>query len=77
MGLCFAYDPAGPRLYTLNTTAWLVLTLCAATSRAAIVAGFHREVEPLLTLPEAAAQVDEALADLLAKKLIEPTGSAE
>jgi hypothetical protein len=70
MAQCLAYDSSGPRLYTLNTTTWLILLLCAAATREHVAAAFHREVEPLLTREEAAEHVDEALADLLAKRLI-------
>lgn len=71
MAQCLAYDPAGPRLYTLNTTTWLVLLLCDAAPRDTILDGFLHQVEPLLTRSEAAAHVDDALADLLAKRLID------
>lgn len=71
MAQCLAYDPVGPRLYTLNTTTWLVLLLCDAAPRDRILDGFLHEIEPLLTRSEAAAHVDEALADLLAKRLID------
>jgi hypothetical protein len=77
MGLCFVYDPMGPRLYTLNTTAWLVLLLCEGATRDDIVAALHHEVEPLLTLREAATQVDETLADLLKMGLVVAAAAPE
>ena len=70
MAQCFAYDPAGPRLYTLNTTTWLVLLLCTGRTREEILDGFHREIEPLLTRAQAADYTDAALTDLLSKRLV-------
>ena len=71
MEICLAYDPAGPHLYVLNTTAWLVLLLCDHATRDTIATGFYEQVEPLLTPQQAAAQTEETIADLLAKNLIE------
>src|ERR1041384_2171030 len=41
LGLCFVYDPSGPNLYTLNTSAWLVLLLCNGATRDAMVTALH------------------------------------
>jgi hypothetical protein len=70
MGFCLVFAPSGPQLYTLNTTAWLVLELCDGADQDAIVRGYHREIEPLLTLEEAGEQVSAALDDLIATKLV-------
>lgn len=77
MAQCFAYDPAGPNLYVLNSTTWLILLLCAGAGRDAIAAGYHAQVEPMLTRAEAAAQTDRALADLLALGLIQAEPSTD
>jgi Coenzyme PQQ synthesis protein D (PqqD) len=73
LGLCFVYDPSGPNLYTLNTSAWLVLLLCNGATRDAMVTALHSEVEPLLTRQQAARQVDETLADFVQKRLVTAT----
>ena len=77
MGQCLVYDPAGPRLFTLNTTSWLVLLLCKGVAGGEILREFHREVEPLLTVEQVREHVDEALRDLLAKRLIESSLALE
>ena len=53
MGFCLIFAPSGPELFTLNSTAWLVLELCDGADQESIVRGYHNEVEPLLTVDEA------------------------
>ena len=73
MGQCFAYDPARPALYVLNSTTWLILLLCATgAARDTIADRYHAEVEPLLTRQQAGQHADAAIAELLALRLIEP-----
>ena len=74
MGFCLVYQPAVPQLYTLNTTAWLVLALCDGADQETIARGYHAEVEPLIDLDEARQQVAAALDDLIAMKLVNVSG---
>ena len=70
MGFCLVFAPSVPQLYTLNTTAWLVLELCDGADQDSIVRGYYHEIEPLLTLVQAGEQVTAALDDLIATKLV-------
>ncbi len=74
MGFCLVYHPAVPQLYTLNTTAWLVLALCDGAGQETIARDYHAQVEPLIDLDEARRQVSAALDDLIAMKLVNVTG---
>ena len=74
MGYCFVYHPAVPQLYTLNTTAWLVLSLCDGADQETIARDYHAEVEPLIDLAEARRQVAAALDDLIAMNLVIVSG---
>lgn len=70
MGFCLVYQPAVPQLYTLNTTAWLVLELCDGADQERIARDYHAEVEPLIDLDEARRQTAAALDDLIAMRLV-------
>jgi len=74
MGFCLVYQPAVPQLYTLNTTAWLVLALCDGADQETIARDYHAQVEPLIGLGEARRQVAAALDDLIAMKLVDVSG---
>jgi hypothetical protein len=75
MGFCLIFVPSGPQLLTLNTTAWLVLELCDGADQESIIQGYHRQLEPLLTVDEVREQVSAALDDLITLKLVEVGGS--
>jgi hypothetical protein len=40
MGICYAYTPARPNLYTLNATAWLLATLCDGKSGRSLIGAY-------------------------------------
>jgi hypothetical protein len=69
-GYCLVYAPSVPNLFSVNTTAWLVLELATGQDIEQIAAAFHHEVDPLLSLDEARAQVSAALDDLIEKQLV-------
>jgi hypothetical protein len=69
-GYCLVYAPSVPNLYSLNTSAWLVLELSDGRDLEEIAVAFHRETEPLASLDEARAQVATALDDLVMQQLV-------
>jgi len=70
MGLCFVFTPATPRLYTLNTSAWLVLALCDGRRGRALVDAYAEEVAPQLSRDEALDEVRAAVRDLELKGIV-------
>ena len=41
LGYCLVFTPAAPKLYTLNTAAWLLLELCDGQDARALEADFR------------------------------------
>ncbi len=69
-GTCLVYAPAVATLFSLNTTAWLVLELSSGRDLEEITAAFLHEVAPLLSEAAAREQVAAALDDLVEKQLV-------
>ncbi|MFO1324275.1 MAG: PqqD family peptide modification chaperone [Burkholderiales bacterium] len=83
MSLCFVFTPAKPKLYTLNASAWLVLSLCDGRSGRTIGDRYAAALAQKLPRDEAIAEAEAALRDLerkgivarLAKRARRPGGS--
>jgi len=71
MSYCMVYTPSDPAVYTLNASAWLILSLCDGRSEPAIASAYHASVEPALTLEESSREVRIGLEGLLQQRLIE------
>ena len=69
-GYCLVYAPAVPQLLSVNSSAWLVLELCAGRDIEQITEAFLHEVAPLLTAEQAREQVSAALDDLVSQQLV-------
>jgi hypothetical protein len=70
MSLCFVFTPATPKLYTLNTSAWLVLALCDGRSGRSLVDTYAEEMAPHLSRDEALYEVRIAVRDLEQKGIV-------
>jgi hypothetical protein len=70
MAMCFVFTPSRPKLYTLNTSAWLVLTLCDGRSGRALVNGYKRGFGARLAPGQAVAEVRETIEDLESKGMV-------
>lgn len=70
MAMCFVFTPAKPKLYTLNTSAWLVLTLCDGRRGRALVDEYQRAFGTRLTRAQALAEVRAVVPDLVDKGLV-------
>ena len=71
MSYCMVYTPSDPAIYTLNASAWLILSLCDGRSGNAIANAYHAAVEPALTPEESSREVRIGLEGLLQQRLIE------
>jgi hypothetical protein len=71
MATCLVFTPDDPQVYTLNSSAWLILRLCDGRQESRIVQAFHRAVEPMLTPEEACREVRSGIEDLMRKRIIE------
>ena len=70
MGICFVFTPATPKLYTLNTSAWLVLALCDGRRGAALVDAYADEMVQHLSRDAALREVRTAVRDLELKGIV-------
>jgi len=70
MGICFVFTPARPKLYTLNTSAWLVLVLCDGRHGRALVDAYTEEMAPHLSRNQALGEVRDAVRDLELKGIV-------
>jgi len=70
MGICFVFTPARPKLYTLNTSAWLVLVLCDGRHGRALVDAYTEEMAPHLSRDQALGEVRDAVRDLELKGIV-------
>jgi hypothetical protein len=70
MALCFVFTPAKPKLYTLNTSAWLVLALCDGRSGRALVDAYAGEMSQHLSRDESLGEVRNAVRDLELKGIV-------
>jgi hypothetical protein len=75
MGMCLAYTPSNPEMYTLSLEAWLILQLCDGRSEGKVVDAYYADVEPLLDRTEAAQQVRTCIEHLLGKGIVEFVGT--
>ena len=64
MSLCFVFTPAKPKLYTLNASAWLVLSLCDGHSGKTIGGRYATALAHKLPRDAAVAEAEAALLDL-------------
>lgn len=71
MEVCIVFTPDNPNLFTLNSTAWLVLDLCDGRSWKRLEKAYYDAVEPLRTPAEAREELIGILADLERKGVIE------
>jgi hypothetical protein len=67
---CYAYTPAHPELYELNTTAWLIVELCEGHSLAELERVFLETVQSRSTLDEAKMHLYNGLRDLVQRGII-------
>jgi hypothetical protein len=70
MALCFVFTPARPKLYTLNTSAWLVLTMCDGRSGRALINGYKRAFGARLVRGQAISEVRSAIQSLADKGMV-------
>jgi hypothetical protein len=70
MRLCFVFTPARPKLYTLNTTAWLVLTLCDGRRGDNLIAAYVSALSGTVEVAQAQKEVRAAIDDLLSKGIV-------
>jgi hypothetical protein len=70
MGICFVFTPAAPKLYTLNTAAWLVLALCDGRRGRALVDAYAATTVPQVPRAQALGEVRNAIRDLQAKGIV-------
>lgn len=68
--MCLVFTPANPRVYTLNTAAWLVLSLCDGRSAAEIGERYAAALSRALTRSDALAEAKAALEDLARKGIV-------
>ena len=64
------FTPARPKLYTLNTSAWLVLVLCDGRHGRALVDAYTEEMAPHLSRNQALGEVRDAVRDLELKGIV-------
>jgi hypothetical protein len=67
---CIVFTPADPQLFTLNTTAWLILELCEGKTAAELEEAFCSLLESRLARDTAETQLKEGLDMLLASRII-------
>jgi len=70
MGMCFVFTPQRPKLYTLNTAAWLVMTLCDGRRGAEVVSAYASHLSSRITSEEARDEVSAAIGDLEGKGIV-------
>ncbi len=70
MGICFVYTPAIPRLYTLNTSAWLILALCDGRHGDGLVDAYAESMVHHLTRGQALNEVCATVVDLETKGIV-------
>ena len=70
MGICFVFTPAAPKLYTLNTAAWLVLALCDGRRGRALVDAYAAATAPQAPRAQALGEVRAAIRDLEMKGIV-------
>lgn len=69
--ICIVFTPQQPKLFRLNTHAWLVLALCSGQPHDALKADYLEAVVPPLTQPVALRQLQECLDMLERSGIIE------
>lgn len=70
------FRPEPPRLFTLNTSAWLALELCPGRSPSELERAYLDETAPPLEAEVARARLHEALELLLANGMVERAADA-
>lgn len=70
MGICFVYTPATPRLYTLNSSAWLMLALCDGRTGQALVDAYAESMAMHLSREQALQEVCTSIDDMEAKGIV-------
>jgi hypothetical protein len=68
---CLVFTPDNPEVYTLTSTAWLILHLCDGRSEAKIAQAFHAAVEPMLSPEEARRAIRVGVESLMQNKIVE------
>jgi hypothetical protein len=68
---CLVFTPDDPEVYTLSSSAWLILHLCDGRSEAGIAHAFHAAIDPMLSAEEARQVVRAGLENLMQKKIVE------
>jgi hypothetical protein len=68
---CLVFTPDDPEVYTLSSTAWLILHLCDGRSETKIAQAFHAAVEPMLSAEEARNVVRAGLENLMQNRIID------
>ena len=67
---CYAYTPANPELYELNTAAWLIVELCDGRPFGEIEEDFVRAVGRRVDANRGKAQLRQGLSDLLERGIV-------
>lgn len=70
MQVCLVFTPDAPKLYTLNTTAWLVLELCDGRSGKGLEAAYVGALGSTLTRKEAQSELRSIVKDLERKGIV-------
>jgi hypothetical protein len=70
MQMCFVYTPTNPRLYSLNTTAWLVLAMCDGRPGQSLVDAYAELLAPEMSRAQALTEVGGAIDDLFQKGIV-------
>lgn len=68
--LCYAYTPAHPQVYELNTTAWLILELCDGRSFEHIQADFLQIVRRQGNCEDMRRQFRTGLEELIDRNIV-------
>jgi hypothetical protein len=67
---CYAYTPAHPELYELNTTAWLIVELCEGQSFAELERAFFDVVRRKSSPDEARGLLQRGLRELVDRGIL-------
>lgn len=77
LGICVVYTPAEPRLFNLNTHAWLILELAPGKTHEQLASDYAARVVPPLTAAVAEGQLRDALEMLTSQGMLELVAAAE
>lgn len=76
MGICIVFTPENPRLYTLNSSAWLIMELCDGRSWRSLERTYFATIEPSRSREVARSELRRGIEDLIQQGVIEPVEPA-